>query len=45
MKTLLLLKTSLFSTDGQSSRLALQFVERWQRHHPGATVLTRDLAR
>lgn len=44
MKTLLLLKTSLFSTDGQSSRLATEFAERWRAQNPGAVVITRDLA-
>jgi FMN-dependent NADH-azoreductase len=44
MKTLLLLKTSLFSTAGQSSRLASEFVERWRAQNPGAVVITRDLA-
>ena len=45
MKTLLLLKTSLFASDGQSSRLATEFVERWRTQNPGAVVITRDLAR
>jgi len=45
MQTLLQLNTSLYAGDGQSSRLAGRFVERWRAAHPGATVLLRDLAR
>lgn len=45
MKTLLVLKTSLFSNEGQSSRLATEFAERWRDQNPGALVITRDLAR
>ena len=45
MKTLLQLNTSLFSTEGQSSRLADEFVGAWRAHNPEATVLVRDLAR
>ena len=45
MTTLLQLTTSLFSTDGQSSRLAQEFVDEWRAAHPGACVIVRDLAR
>jgi len=45
MKTLLQLNASLYAGDGQSSRLAARFVERWRAANPGATVLLRDLAR
>jgi FMN-dependent NADH-azoreductase len=45
MNTLLQLNTSLFSTGGQSSRLADQFVRRWRASHPGSQVIVRDLAR
>jgi FMN-dependent NADH-azoreductase len=45
MRTLLQLNTSLFSTSGQSTRLAEQFVARWRVAHPGGAVLVRDLAR
>ena len=45
MKTLLLLQTSLFSGDGQSSRLAARYVAEWQLANPGGRVVTRDLAR
>jgi FMN-dependent NADH-azoreductase len=45
MTTLLQLTTSLFSTDGQSSRLAQEFVDEWRAAHPGARVIVRDLAR
>jgi FMN-dependent NADH-azoreductase len=42
MKTILQVRSSLFSTEGQSSRLADQFVA--GRKAQGATVITRDLA-
>ena len=45
MNTLLQLNTSLFSTSGQSSRLAEQFVARWRAAHPAGRVIVRDLAR
>jgi FMN-dependent NADH-azoreductase len=45
MSTLLQLNTSLFSTGGQSSRLADQFVARWRAAHAGGEVIVRDLAR
>jgi FMN-dependent NADH-azoreductase len=45
MTTLLQLNTSLFSTGGQSSRLADEFVARWRTNHPGGKVIVRDLAR
>ena len=45
MSTLLQLNTSLFSTSGQSSRLAEQFVARWRAAHPAGRVIVRDLAR
>ncbi|MGQ0546410.1 MAG: FMN-dependent NADH-azoreductase [Betaproteobacteria bacterium] len=41
MKTVLLLKTSLFNGNGQSSRLASEFVS---RAFPGAQPIERDLA-
>ena len=44
MRTLLHIDTSLFSVQGESSRLAQAFVERWRASHPGAAVITRDLA-
>jgi len=44
MKTLLQLNTSLFSTGGQSSQLADQFVAAWQANNPGNAVIVRDLA-
>jgi FMN-dependent NADH-azoreductase len=43
MKTLLHIDSSLFSTDGQSSRLAAKFVGQWLAAHPGARVIRRDL--
>ncbi|HYV65090.1 MAG TPA: NAD(P)H-dependent oxidoreductase [Myxococcales bacterium] len=45
MSTLLQLNTSLFSTGGQSSRLADEFVAGWRASHPGSKVIVRDLAR
>jgi FMN-dependent NADH-azoreductase len=45
MSTLLQLNTSLFSTGGQSSRLANEFVAGWQANHPRGDVIVRDLAR
>jgi FMN-dependent NADH-azoreductase len=45
MTTLLQLNTSLFSTGGQSSRLADEFVARWRANNPGGEVIVRDLAR
>ena len=44
MTTLLQLNSSLFSTGGQSSRLAQELVNEWRAAHPGAHVITRDLA-
>ena len=44
MPTLLQLKTSLFSNQGQSSRLADEFVDAWRQAHPDGRVITRDLA-
>ena len=45
MKTLLQLTSSLFSGNGQSSRLAEAFVERWKDANPAGEVIDRDLAR
>ncbi len=44
MKTLLQLKSSLFSTGGQSSQLADQFVAAWRANNPAVRVVARDLA-
>jgi FMN-dependent NADH-azoreductase len=44
MPTLLHLRTSLFGDQGQSSRLADRFVERWTQQHPDTLVRLRDLA-
>ena len=43
--TLLQLNTSIFSSDGQSSRLADSFVAKWRAANPGAQIIVRDLAR
>ncbi len=45
MKTLLQLKSSLFSSNGQSSRLADEFIAAWRETHPGAKIIVRDLAK
>lgn len=45
MSTLLQIKTSIFSDDGQSSRLANDFVAAWRSRFPAAEILVRDLAR
>jgi FMN-dependent NADH-azoreductase len=45
MKTLLQIHTSLFSSGGQSSRLATDFVATWQKANPQGVVTTRDLGR
>lgn len=45
MPTLLQIKSSLFSTDGQSSRLADRYVGAWHAAHPDGHVIVRDLAR
>ena len=45
MRTLLQLSTSLFSHEGQSSRLADQFVAEWREANPDGDVVARDLAR
>jgi FMN-dependent NADH-azoreductase len=44
MTTLLQIKASIFADQGQSSRLADHFVERWQAAHPDGRVRVRDLA-
>jgi len=44
MKTLLQINSSIFSSGGQSSQLADQFVVAWHKNHPNAQVLVRDLA-
>ena len=45
MNTLLQLNTSMFSSGGQSSKLAEQFVAAWRNQNSGAQVIVRDLAR
>ena len=44
MKTLLQIHTSLFSGEGQSSRLAERFVAAWRKANPDGRIVTRDLA-
>lgn len=45
MKTLLHLKSSLFSDAGQSSQLAARYVAQWRAANPAGRVIERDLAR
>ncbi len=44
MKTLLVIRSSIHSESGQSSRLANRFIARWRAAHPGGKVIVRDLA-
>ena len=45
MKTLLQIRSSIFSDGGQSSRLAERYVAAWRAANPGGKVVVRDLAR
>jgi FMN-dependent NADH-azoreductase len=45
MRTLLQIKTSLFSDHGESTRLANRFVAAWRAAHRHGRVIVRDLAR
>jgi len=45
MNNLLQLKSSIFSSNGQSSRLADQFIAAWRETHPGAGIVVADLTR
>lgn len=45
MKKLLQINASLFSANGQSSRLADQFVAAWRGNNPGGGVMVRDLGK
>lgn len=44
MNTLLVLKSSLYSDAGESSRLTDAFVETWRAGEPNGRVIVRDLA-
>ena len=44
MKTLLQIRASLFSDNGQSSQLADRFVDNWRETYPEGRVILRDLA-
>ena len=44
MKTLLQIQASLFSNEGQSSRLATDFVGAWKSLNPAGRATVRDLA-
>lgn len=43
MKTLLVIRSSLFGEAGQSGKLTDQFVQRWLQTHPDGRVVTRDV--
>ncbi|MFP5304492.1 MAG: FMN-dependent NADH-azoreductase [Gammaproteobacteria bacterium] len=43
MSTVLQINASLFSDQGQSTRLASRFVETWKARHPEDRVIVRDL--
>src|SRR5258705_7700626 len=43
MKTLLQIRTSMFSTGGQSSQLTQQFVDAWRSANRDGQVITRDI--
>jgi FMN-dependent NADH-azoreductase len=43
MKTLLQIRTSMFSAGGQSSQLAQHFVDDWRAANPDGEVITRDI--
>jgi FMN-dependent NADH-azoreductase len=45
MKTLLQIKTSMFSDGGQSSQLAERFVAEYARANPTARIVNRDIGR
>jgi FMN-dependent NADH-azoreductase len=45
MTTLLQLNSSIFSSGGQSSRLADQFVVAWRANQPDTQVIVRDFAK
>ena len=45
MKTILQIWSSIRSADGESSRLAQRFVDRWSAKNPGSRSMLRDLAR
>ena len=45
MSTLLQLNTSIFTAEGQSSRLANEYVAGWRARNPGGKVIERDFAR
>lgn len=45
MKTLLQIHSSIFSSDGNSSQLADEFVSKWKLNNPNTLIKIRDLAR
>src|ERR1700682_2834531 len=45
MKTLLQIQASMFSSEGQSSRLVSQFVAEWRKANPAGEIIVRDIGR
>ena len=45
MKTLLQIQTSLFESNGQSSRLASRFADEWRAANSDGEVIVRDIGR
>ena len=45
MRNILQINTSLYSEDGQSSKLARTFVQAWKLRHPEDHIIVRDLAK
>lgn len=45
MKTLLVIKASIFGEQGNSSQLVEKYQARWQEKHPNGMVVIRDLAK
>lgn len=43
MTTLLQINTSVFSDNGNSTKLANEFVAEWQKRHPDGSVVVRDV--
>lgn len=44
MKSLLIIRSSLFNGSGQSSQMVAEFARHWRTSHPEGRVLCRDLA-
>ena len=44
MSKLLFVSSSILGENSKSRALGLHFIETWKRHHPGTSVVERDLA-